>query len=282
MQNERRNMKAISFINMKGGVAKTTLSVNVAHCLHSRYNMRVLLIDIDPQFNATQCILSGDEYIKHLQLGKETVLSIFDRSLYPSVGLVSGSKIKEPKSLDDVIPLTTGKGFDLLPGTLDLYRLEMGSGEGRENRLRKYLEKIEDKYDYVIIDTPPTPSIWMTSALIASDFYLIPVKTDPISLTGIDLLYGIIDEKTENFGLKIQCCGLVFTIVETHTNNYKNALKSIKASARWKDKLFTKHLSKRTNIANEQLRQKYILDMDDSDTKIQIVSITHELIERTK
>jgi chromosome partitioning protein len=276
------SMKVISFINMKGGVAKTTLSVNVAHCLATRNKFKVLLVDIDPQFNATQCIISGDEYVEYLKSGKDTVVSVFDRALYPSVGLVSGTNIKKPKNLEDIEPFSTAKGFDLLPGSLDLYRLEMGSGEGRENRLRNYLTKIKDDYDYVIIDTPPTPSIWMTSALLASDYYLIPVKTDPISLTGIDLLHSIIAEKTENFGLTIKCCGLVFTIVEKNTMNYKNALDSIKNSERWKDKLFSRYLAKRTKIANEQLKQTYILDMDDPEVKTQLVGITSELLERIK
>jgi chromosome partitioning protein len=267
---------------MKGGVAKTTLSVNVAHCLATRNKLRVLLVDIDPQFNATQCIITGDNYVKYLEGNGDTIVSVFDRALSPSVGLVSGSSVKKPKKLEEIIPITTDKGFDLLPGSLDLYRLEMGTGEGRENRLRNYLSKIEDKYDYVIIDTPPTPSIWMTSALLASDFYLIPVKTDPISLTGIDLLHSIIDEKTDNYGLKIKCCGLVFTIVEPSTNNYKNAMISIKSSSRWKDKLYGRYLVKRTKIANEQLKQTYILEMDDPEPKKQIVGITDELLERTK
>lgn len=79
------------------------------------------------------------------------------------------------------------KNFDLIPGNLNLFQIEMASGEGRENRLSKYLKGISEQYDFVIIDTPPTPSIWMTSALIASDFYLIPVKPEPLSFTGIDL-----------------------------------------------------------------------------------------------
>lgn len=275
-------MKVISFINMKGGVAKTTLSVNVAHCLNVRFKKSVLLVDIDPQFNATQCIMSGDEYIKYLSEGHDTIVNVFDRTPFPSVGLVQGSSVKQPKKLEDIRPHNIFSGFDLLPGSLDLYRLEMVPGEGRENKLRNYLGKIEKEYDYVIIDTPPTPSIWMTSALLASDYYLVPVKTDPISLTGIDLLHSIVAEKTDNYGLTIKCCGLVFTIVEKGTLSYKNALSSIQKNDRWKDKLFAKYLAKRASVVNGQLQQKYILDMDDPEIKLQIVSIVAELMERTK
>ena len=66
-------MKVISLINMKGGVGKTTMAVNICDCLATRYDSKVLLVDIDPQFNATQCLMSGDEYVKYLKAGKDTI-----------------------------------------------------------------------------------------------------------------------------------------------------------------------------------------------------------------
>jgi chromosome partitioning protein len=89
-----------------------------------------------------------------------------------------------------------------LPGNIDLYRLEMVSGEGREFSLKRFIEeRLEaDGFDYTIIDTPPTPSVWMTSALIASDFFVIPVKPDPLSLIGIDLLRSIIERRRKSYG----------------------------------------------------------------------------------
>ena len=273
-------MVTISFINMKGGVAKTTIAVNVAHFLASRFKKRVLLIDIDPQFNATQCVLTGDQYVELLKKKKNTIVDIFDSDMHTTGSLVSGAKKIQPKKLENIKPFATSKGFDLLPGSLDLFRLELRSGEGKERRLKRYLELKEDDYDYVIIDTPPTPSIWMTSALVASDYYLVPVKADPISFTGIDLLNGIISERKENLGLDIKCCGLVFTVVEKNTLVYKNAVKAVKESALWKGKLFTRFLSKRVNIAAKQLKQVFILETEDSIVKSELVGITEELMER--
>lgn len=232
-------MKVVSLINMKGGVAKTTLAINIADCLASRHSKRVLLIDVDPQFNATQCLMSPRSYMEHLQGDADTILKIFDRSSRTIASAVANRAVLSPKKLEEIEVIKIKKNFYLLPGNLELYRLEMAPGEGRENRLKNYLTRVGDKYDYVIIDTPPTPSVWMTSALIASDYYVIPVKADPLSLTGIDLLKSIIDEKKENFGLTINCAGLVLTLTESNTKVLENAKNYLENDQYW-----TKHLYK--------------------------------------
>ncbi len=266
---------------MKGGVGKTTLSVNVADCLATRHSSKVLLIDIDPQFNSTQCLMSTDEYVDHLKNKKDTIINVYDRNVRPLISSVHGTEEKEPKKLDDINPIKIKNNFYLLPGNLELYRIEMTPGEGRENKLNKYIKTINEKYefDYIIIDTPPTPSIWMTSALLASDYYLIPVKPDPISFTGLDLLQSIINERKENLDLKIECCGIVLTMVEPATKVYSDAV-SFLNSGRWKKFKFAKELPKRTKIARTQMSKTFILDLDDSDAKLSLSGITSELIKR--
>lgn len=275
-------MQVISFINMKGGVAKTTLAVNVADCLNRRHDASVLFVDVDPQFNATQCLLSPEDYISHVNGGGCTIVDVFDRKARATVGVIDGPKESAPRSLEEIEPIQIREDFDLLPGALDLYRLEMAPGEGREHRLKRFLEKIAERhdYDYVLIDTPPTPSVWMTSALIASDYYLIPVRPDPISLTGIDLLRSIVKEKSDNFSLTTRCAGVVFTVVEANTLVYKNALANLGAHPFWKKRLFRQHLRKRVQIANSQLNQEFILDSGDTDSVLGISQITRELLSR--
>lgn len=274
-------MKIISIINMKGGVAKTTLTVNLADCLCRRHGKKVLVIDVDPQFNATQCVFSPKDYVEYLKKGGDTILNIFDRSTRPVVDSVDGSKIVLPKKLEDIFPVKKER-FDILPGNLELYRLEMGPGEGRENRLKIYLEKLAEShsYDFVLIDTPPTPSIWMTSALIASDHYLIPVKTDPISFTGIDLLLSIIEARKENFTLKISCIGLVFTIVEEMTTVYQEACKYVAKHDIWKNFVYKKFLPKRVKVAAMQSKQQFVLDSRDDGLKLALSDITSEFLKR--
>lgn len=276
-------MKVISLINMKGGVGKTTISVNIADCLSRRESAKVLLIDIDPQFNSTQCLLSPKDYIQYLKDGKDTIINVYDRSTRPTVGVIDGIAERKPKNLKDIKPIEIKKNLYLLPGNLELYRVEMIPGEGRENRLNKYLQEIDNEYkfDYVIIDTPPTPSIWMTSALLASGYYLIPVKPDPISFTGIDLLQSIIDDKKENLDLKIECCGIVLTMVEKETRVYKEAIAFLDKS-RWKKYKFKSELPKKTAIARDQLNKTFILDLNDATAKSSISSITSELISKVK
>src|SRR5690606_18207835 len=132
--------------------------------------------------------------------------NVFDRQLQVLSSTVAPTKENYPRPLSDIEPIQVKYMVDLLPGNLDLYRIEMAPGEGRENRLKAFLDALKNKdiYDYIIIDTPPTPSVWMTSAVIASDYYVIPVPPDPISLTGLDLLRAIIKEKSESFNLHIR------------------------------------------------------------------------------
>lgn len=275
-------MKVVSLINMKGGVAKTTLAINIADCLSKRHNKRVLLIDVDPQFNATQCLMTPEEYMEHLSQEGDTILKIFDRTPRVFASSVSDGGLVKPKELEDIEIINISDGFDLLPGNLELYRLEMAPGEGRENRLKNYLKKIEDKYDYVVIDTPPTPSVWMTSALIASNFYLIPVKADPISLTGIDLLKSIIEEKKENFGLNLNCAGLVLTLTESNTLVYRNARQNLEQDQYWRQHLYNVSLPKRVGIAQGQLDQIHILSGKNSEAKTAITGITTEFTNRVE
>jgi chromosome partitioning protein len=275
-------MIAISFVNMKGGVAKTTMAVNIADCLASRHNLRVLVIDIDPQFNATQCLISGEEYKKHIESHGHTVVDVFDDSPSASVGTVSGIDTKEPLSVDEIEPLEIKDRFELIPGALELHRLDMTAGQGRENRLKLYIDYLNEHslYDVVIIDTPPTPSAWMSSALIASDFYLVPVKPEPLSATGIDLLRSIIARVTKNYGLKLSCAGVMFTIAESNTKVFSSAKSFVDNNDFWKGKRYAQHLPKRTIVARKQGEQKLILDTDDRELKLALSKITVEFLSR--
>lgn len=275
-------MKVLSLVNMKGGVAKTTLAVNLSDVLNRREGKRVLIIDIDPQFNATQCIMNGNSYKEHLSKEGNTVLDIFNDTPLSVVSSVNGTTTIPPKKIEDIIPINVREGFDLLPGALELYRLEMGSGQGKEMRLRNYISYLResDLYDWVIIDTPPTPSAWMSAALIASDFYLTPVRPEPLSATGIDLLRVVVNGITSNYGLKLTCLGVVLTMAEEHTLVFADAVEFIDNNTFWKGKRITKSLPKRTAVARAQGQQTFILDLNDHDLNVAISRITSEVVTR--
>jgi len=212
-----------------------------------------------------------------------TICTRFERQNRTTVSTVNSIAKNIAKSLEDIESIQIKDNFYLLPGNLELYRIEMTPGEGRENRLSKFIRELErqDLYDYVLIDTPPTPSVWMTSALLASNYYLIPVKPDPISFTGIDLLQSIIQNKKENFDLQIECAGIVLTMIEEGTLVYKEALAQL-GNGRWSEYKFTKALPKRTQIARTQTNKGFILDLHDEVSKISLSSIVNELIERVQ
>lgn len=275
-------MITVSLINMKGGVGKTTIAVNLADFLTNRETKKVLLVDVDPQFNATQCVLPGNEYINYVKNGGYTIIDIFDNSTRIIPSIVDGIQQQNPIKFEDITPITSSRGFDYIPGALQLFKLEMAPGSGRENRLKNYIKTLESKYDYVIIDAPPTPSVWMMSALIASDFYLIPVKPDPISMTGIDLLQGIINERAENYGFQCKCCGIVLTMVDLRSTLYKEACTFFDNSERWNKYLYSKFLLKRANVARGQLANQFIRDIDDSTLKADFSAIVKEFIRRTE
>jgi chromosome partitioning protein len=267
---------------MKGGVAKTTLAVNMADVLARRHGYSVLLIDIDPQFNATQCLISGKDYIEHLKKGVHTIVDIFDEAPRMIPSAVKNASIREPTPLENITPWQVKANFDIILGDLDLYRLDMAPGQGREQRLKRLIEHFDKikNYDIVLIDTPPTPSVWMHSALLASDSYLIPVKPEPLSRGGLDLLKGVIKRMSNNYGKKLECLGVVFTIADTSHTVYQETCDFIDNDKTWHRKRFRNVLPRRTEIAREQGQQKLILDLKNESAKHAIVTITQELLEK--
>ena len=272
-------MKVISLINMKGGVGKSTLATNIANHLSDKLGQKILLIDIDPQFNATQCVMDTSKYVAHMKSGGDSICDIFYSSKI-RLSTMTGPLVNTPKELADITPIQLNDNFHIVPGSLGLYKIEMKPGKGIENKLRRFLKIHENDYDYVIIDTPPTPSVWMSSALIASDYYLIPAKPDPLSITGIDLLDSIINEKRENFDLKIECAGIVFNMVEGNSNLYEESLRYFNNQKRWRNKIFKSYLSKRTELARNQTRGLFINNLTDEDMKFSLSKITDELLSR--
>lgn len=275
-------MIVISFVNMKGGVEKTTLAVNVADFLAKRHSKKVLLVDMDPQFNATQCLMSSENYIEYLSHGGTTVVDVFKNVNIANVSVVGGVSSSVECPYENIRPYTTDRSFDLIPGQLDLFRFEMAPGQGTELRLKNYLNHIRknDAYDICIIDCPPTPSVWMTSAIIASDYYLIPSKPDPISMTGLDLLDSIIRERKENYGCTCKCLGLVLTMVETNTTIYHDTRKYFSSTGKWKQYLYRCDVLKRTSVAKGQLNGTFISDIDDNKLNFQFSGVVQEFLKR--
>ncbi|KEI87529.1 hypothetical protein N492_11190 [Clostridium botulinum B2 267] len=241
--------KVISFINMKGGVGKTTLTINVGKKLEEIGN-NVLIIDMDPQFNATQSLLlhrtqikeiSGSEvtdeklldqeeksaeYYKKLSDNKETVLQIFGDTNITSAN-------KNPSLIKQI-----EKNLYLIPGDLNLSKEVSGDTVNKASAILDHLEKynILNDFQYILIDCPPTWSILTHSSLIASDYYIVPSKVDFYSTIGISLLEDQINAKIMNDGLykrigrKLKFLGIIFTLVHKNIVSEQGRKRKIKES----------------------------------------------------
>jgi chromosome partitioning protein len=210
--------KVISVLNMKGGVGKTTLSVNLSHILANFHNKKVLIVDIDPQFNATQYLVSQERIIDHFDK-KKTILDIIMPQKEEKINLVKTTKKVTPKKpqlsdyIINILSKPNGARLDLIPSTVNLIEIE-NSPRGAEHNLKQFLKKNCKMYDVVIIDCPPTIGIHTLSAFLASSYYLIPLKPDYLSSLGLSLLEKALEKYKKADGHKLKSLGVVFTMVD--------------------------------------------------------------------
>lgn len=176
----------IALLNMKGGVGKTTLAVNLASHCYSRGRSSVLLIDLDPQFNASQYLMDYKTYETHTKTGGTIADLLIDSPV-----LTLRRRRKKPTFDDCVLRVKTRQGsrkhFDLLPSQLALSYVVKNPAQ-MEYKLEKLLQPVRGRYDYVFVDCAPTDSVLTTMALMASDYLLIPVRPDRFSILGYALV----------------------------------------------------------------------------------------------
>lgn len=171
--------KVISISNHKGGVGKTTSAINIGAALNN-LGKKVLLIDLDPQANLTQ------------SLG----LTNQQRTIY---GALKGDYKLEP--------VTILKGFDIVPSTLDLSgaEIELSSEAGREFILKELIDEVRTKYDFIIIDSPPSLGLLTINAFTAADEIIIPLQAQFLAMQGLAKLVEVVDKIKSrlNKGLKV-------------------------------------------------------------------------------
>jgi chromosome partitioning protein len=215
---------------MKGGVGKTTLAVNLAWQLHNDGPANVLLIDLDPQFNATQYVMDYKAFEAH-QKKNGTICDFLLEQ--PKFKLKKGTKGKQSvaKALHTVRE-TNGKKLQLLPADLGLARVVKNPSQS-DFKLEKLLAGVRDKFDYVIIDCAPTDSVLTTMALNASDYLLIPVKPDRFSILGLTNLLETVDAFRTNCEDPhgVQVAGVVFTQVLSDQDLEAEAIAEVTAAA---------------------------------------------------
>jgi len=218
----------IATVNMKGGVGKTTLTINLATSLAKNHGKRVLVVDLDAQISATLSLMPPHEFAK-VRREKRTLGQLIYKEIKPN----SRSKV----TIQDVIkPYTCNvQGLDLLPGDIDLYdeylvsemlhKKALNEGDRsfsqvwnrfEELLVRSILDPILDDYDFIVLDCAPGYNLLTRSGIVASDFYLLPARPEPLSLVGIQLLERRISKLRESHDseqiLNLRLLGIVFIL----------------------------------------------------------------------
>ena len=187
----------IAFANQKGGVGKTTTCVNVSAYL-AKLGMKVLLVDIDPQGNAT----SG------LGLKKS-------REIKSTYNVITGDI--EP---NEAIVRTDVENLDIIPTNIDLagVEVEMVYMEDREKILKKALEKVKDRYDFITIDCPPSLGLLTINAFVGSDSVVVPIQCEFFALEGLSQLMNTIRLVKKKLNPELNIEGVVLTMRDTRSN----------------------------------------------------------------
>ena len=198
--------KIISVANQKGGVGKTTTTVNLSTILAKR-GKKVLLIDTDPQGNAT----SG------LGVSKDVELSVYD--------ILIGDT-----EFDETLQETAIKNLKVCPSNISLAgaEVQLVSMMSREQRLKTKLDKIKDQYDYILIDCPPSLGLVTLNAFTASDSVLIPVQCEYYALEGLGQLLNTVNLVKKHLNKNLEIEGALLTMYDARTNLSNQVVKEVK------------------------------------------------------
>jgi len=207
----------VSLINMKGGVGKTTLTMQLAHAADTA-DMKVLAIDLDPQSNLSQALMGTKDYLSHLKGNSPTVVQIFDEYIPAGGNAKSPRKIDMDKLVLKKVGYWNSTTLDLIPSRLELSR-SLKNPTGKERRLAKAVAQVADQYDLILIDCAPTESILTDAAYFASRYLIVPIKPEFMATIGLPLLARSINEfQLENDDHEIEIAGIVFNHSSTYTS----------------------------------------------------------------
>ncbi|AQT80227.1 chromosome partitioning protein ParA [Mycolicibacterium litorale] len=194
----------ISMCNQKGGVGKTTSTINLGAAL-AEYGRRVLLVDLDPQG-----ALSAGLGVPHYEL----------------TSTVHNLMVEPRVSIDEVLINTRVKNLDLVPSNIDLSaaEIQLVNEVGREQTLARALHPVVDRYDYILIDCQPSLGLLTVNALACSDAVIIPTECEYFSLRGLALLTDTVDKVRDRLNPRLAINGILITRFDTRTVNAREVM----------------------------------------------------------
>ena len=208
--------KVISVVNQKGGVGKTTSTINLGAAL-AQYGRKVLLVDFDPQ--------------GALSVGLGISVYQLEKTLFHVLG-------SDRIAAKDVLVSTTVKNLDLLPSNIELSAVEMQlvSEVGREQALQIALQPLMNDYDYIIIDCQPSLGLLTVNALAASDGCVVPLETEYFALRGLALLTQTVDKIKSRINPRLEIIGILPTMYDPRTVHGREVLERVEEA--FGDKVF--------------------------------------------
>jgi chromosome partitioning protein len=251
----------LAIANQKGGVGKTTTAFNLSSAL-ALIGKSTLLVDIDPQAHSTVSVVNNSSQI--------------DKSIY-DVLVDSGVKIR------DVIVKTSVPGLEIAISKIAMAKLEpilLGEIDGHF-RLRDVIEPIKKRYEFIIIDTPPTLGLITLNALVAATHILIPIQSSYLSLEGTDDLLETVIKIRKNVNPNLQVLGVLITLHDRRTNISRDAVERIKRV--FGKKVFRTMISKSVKLEESPAyRESIFTYAPDSVGAMQYKKLAQEVIKRAK
>ncbi|MGB9892768.1 MAG: ParA family protein [Candidatus Saccharicenans sp.] len=251
----------IAVTNQKGGVGKTTTCINVSAAL-AIMGYKVLLVDMDPQAHSTISIVNNPQSVSK---------SLFDVLM------------DKNQKIDEVIVRSNIPGLDIAISRISMAKLEpalIGEFDGHY-RLRDAINPVRDKYDFIMIDTPPTLGLITLNALVAASHILIPIQSSYLCLEGTDDLLETVDKVKRIANPELEILGVIITLHDRRTNISKDVVERIIEV--FGDKVFKTYISKSVKLEESPAYKESIFTFaPDSIGAIQYKQIAEELIKRAK